>query len=84
VPGLARRPLPELALGSVDGGRILEAFGPADGAKLLQQLHDQIEPDWRLAPRELQRVFHYACGRRAAPAERRRAWRRLRARAPVR
>lgn len=77
VPGLARRALPELALASVTGGRILERWSLEETAAVLQCLASQVEEGWRLGPRLFYRVLRHAAGPDATREERKRAWRRL-------
>ena len=60
VPGLARRALPELALATVNGGRILESWRREDSLEFLQQLAAQVDGDWRLDGRDIQRVRRHA------------------------
>lgn len=73
VPGLARRPLPELALASVRGARVLESWSLDDTREQLQRLFAGVDEE-QLEPRLAYRVFHHAAGPRASRAEKRRVW----------
>lgn len=64
VPGLEKRPLPELALATVNGGRLLERFDERQALASCERLLAQVDEAWQLDPRELLRVFHYSIGRR--------------------
>jgi hypothetical protein len=77
VPGLTRRPLPELALTTVHGGRVLESWTVDNTREELQHLFASVDDSWQLGPRFLYRVFHHACGPVITRAEKRRAWRQL-------
>ncbi|MFT7668139.1 MAG: hypothetical protein ACI8X5_000826 [Planctomycetota bacterium] len=71
VHGMASRNLPQLALATVHGGRIRDELGPEQSVQLLQHLLNQVDPTWRLARRDLYRVFYYSIGNRISSAERR-------------
>jgi hypothetical protein len=72
VPGLEKRPLPELAIASVHGGCVVESFKERESMDLLRRLGAGVAESWQLDERELLRVAHYAFLRRV-PRERRRA-----------
>jgi hypothetical protein len=66
------RALPELALASVEGGRLLEREGPELRASLLGRLAAGLDPAWGATRRELLRVAHHSAGAGADRAARRR------------
>lgn len=77
VPGAVFRRLPEVAVGSVRGGRITPALLLSTQLEtvrhVLRGLPDELHP----TTREAYRVFFHAIGRRTSRSERRSLWRQL-------